>query len=71
MLIYGAIKAYDRRKEKKRLEAAGIDPNDKAAAPKCPSCHEEHKIQFAKKDEGGIEATWARCDKCGTEWRYK
>lgn len=71
MFIYGGIKAYQRRKEKKAMEAAGLDPKDKDDRPICPQCQEKHKIQFAKRDEGGVQATWAKCDKCGNEWRFK
>lgn len=72
MLIYSGIKAYKQKKEKKRLEEAGLDPNDMLNKPVCPHCKEEHKMEFSKRDDGtGQQATLAKCEKCGTEWRCK
>jgi DNA-directed RNA polymerase subunit M/transcription elongation factor TFIIS len=73
MFIYGAKKAYDKRQENKKLEAVGIDPKTLTdeTRPICPKCGEKTKIDFAKRDEEGIEATWAKCIKCAEEWRYR
>ena len=74
MIYYGAKKLSEKRKAKKANEADdGISqPNSKdQSKPVCPQCQETSKIDFQRRYEGGDDATWATCRKCGSQWRHK
>jgi DNA-directed RNA polymerase subunit M/transcription elongation factor TFIIS len=75
MMIYYGVKKYkEKRNAKKANEASdgSKEPssNDQSK-PVCPQCQETSKIDFQRRDEGGTDATWATCRKCGSQWRHK
>lgn len=74
MILAG--KAIRRRYKRHQAEKNGQPvpaeaQSTKEQAASCPQCGEKSKIDFAKRDEGGVQVTDARCVKCGMGWRYR